>query len=82
MSGIVGHEGRRLQEFTTPFPPGATFVMFSDGIMSRWRLDQYGGLRPRHPALAAGVVFRDQLRGRDDATIIVARPTRREAETE
>jgi hypothetical protein len=79
MSGIVGHEGRRFQEFTTPFPPGSSLVMFSDGITSRWRLDQYSGLRPRHPALAAGVVYRDHLRGRDDATIILARAKRREA---
>jgi anti-sigma regulatory factor (Ser/Thr protein kinase) len=82
MSGIVGHEGRRLQEFTTPMGVGATLVMFSDGIASRWRLDQYSGLRPRHPALAAGVVYRDQLRGRDDATIIVARARRRESDVE
>jgi anti-sigma regulatory factor (Ser/Thr protein kinase) len=82
MSGIVGHEGRRFQEFSAPFPPGATLVMFSDGILSRWRLDQYTGLRPRHPALAAGVVFRDHLRGRDDATIVVARPRRREVDGE
>lgn len=80
MSGIVGHEGRRVQEFSAPFPPDATLVMFSDGIMSRWRLDQYAGLRPHHPALAAGVVYRDQLRGRDDATIVVARSKRRDVE--
>jgi hypothetical protein len=73
MSGILGHESRRFQEFTAPFPAGATLVMFSDGFASRWRLDQYAGLRPRHPALAAAVVYRDHLRGRDDATVIVAR---------
>jgi anti-sigma regulatory factor (Ser/Thr protein kinase) len=78
MSGIVGHEGRRFQEFSTPFPAGANLVMFSDGFATRWRLDQYSGLRPRHPALAAGVVYRDQLRGRDDATVIVTRLRRRE----
>lgn len=78
MSGIVGHEGRRFHEFTAPFPPGASLVMFSDGIATRWRLDQYSGLRPRHPALAAGVVYRDHLRGRDDATVVVARARPRE----
>jgi anti-sigma regulatory factor (Ser/Thr protein kinase) len=80
MSGIVGHEGRRFQEFSTPFPAGANLVMFSDGFATRWRLDQYSGLRPRHPSLAAGVVYRDQLRGRDDATVIVARLRRRESD--
>lgn len=80
MSGIVGHESRRFQEFSAPFPSGASLVMFSDGIATRWRLDQYNGLRPRHPALAAGVVYRDQLRGRDDATIVVARLRRQESD--
>lgn len=82
MSGIVGHQIHKPQEFSTPFPPGASLVMYSDGITSRWRLDNYVGLRPRHPALAAGVVFRDCLRGRDDATIVVARGRRESAESE
>jgi anti-sigma regulatory factor (Ser/Thr protein kinase) len=78
MSGIVGHEGRRFHEFSTPFPAAASLVMFSDGFATRWRLDQYNGLRPRHPALAAGVIYRDHLRGRDDATVVVARARRLE----
>lgn len=83
MSGIVGHEARRVQEFSVPFPAGASLVMFSDGLTTRWRLDQYSGLRPRHPALGAAVAFRDHLRGRDDATVLVARlaSQRREGET-
>jgi anti-sigma regulatory factor (Ser/Thr protein kinase) len=76
MSGIVGHEMPRVREFTAPFAPGSSLVMFSDGLTSRWRLDDYPGLRPRHPALAAGVAFRDHLRGRDDATVVVARMAR------
>ena len=73
MSGIVGHGARRVQEFAISFPAGASLVMFSDGLTTRWRLDQYPGLRPRHPALGAAVAFRDHLRGRDDATVLVAR---------
>jgi anti-sigma regulatory factor (Ser/Thr protein kinase) len=73
MSGIVGHKMPRVREFTTPFTASSSLVMFSDGLTSRWRIDDYPGLRPRHPALAAGVAFRDHLRGRDDATVIVAR---------
>jgi hypothetical protein len=73
MNGIVGHEARKVHVFDAPFEPGASLVMFSDGLTTRWRLDQYPGLRPRHPSLAAGVVFRDHIRGRDDATILVAR---------
>jgi anti-sigma regulatory factor (Ser/Thr protein kinase) len=83
MSGIVGHEARRVQEFAVSFPAGASLVMFSDGLTTRWRLDQYPGLRPRHPALGAAVAFRDHTRGRDDATVLVARlaAPRREGDT-
>lgn len=73
MNGTVGFEMRRVQEFTQPLEVGSVLVMHSDGINTRWRLDQYPGLRPRHPALAAAVLYRDFLRGRDDATVVVAR---------
>lgn len=73
MNGTVGFEMRRVQEFSQSVDPGAVLVMHSDGINTRWRLDQYPGLRQRHPALAAAVLYRDFLRGRDDATVVVAR---------
>lgn len=73
MSGIVGHEMRRINEFLTPFENGSTLIAHSDGVNTRWRLDQYPGIRPRHPALAAALLFRDHVRGRDDATVLVVR---------
>lgn len=72
-AGIVGHEARKIQEFAYPFPSGATLVMNSDGLASRWNLDPYPGLGARDPALVAGVLYRDFARGRDDATVLVAR---------
>jgi hypothetical protein len=73
MAGIVGHEMRRINEFTLPFESGATLLAHSDGINTRWKLDQYPGIRPRHPALLAGLMYRDHVRGRDDASVLVAR---------
>jgi anti-sigma regulatory factor (Ser/Thr protein kinase) len=73
MAGIVGHEMRRINEFTVPFENGATLLAHSDGINTRWRVDQYPGIRPRHPALLAALMYRDHLRGRDDASVLVAR---------
>jgi anti-sigma regulatory factor (Ser/Thr protein kinase) len=73
LGGIVGHDVRRVQPFTDRYTVGDSLVMFSDGIATRWRLDQYPGLRPHHPSIAAAIVHRDYLRGRDDATIFVAR---------
>lgn len=72
-NGIVGHEMRKVQEFSYPFPSGALLVMHSDGLASHWRLDQYAGLAQRHPGLIAGVLYRDHKRPRDDVTVLAAR---------
>jgi anti-sigma regulatory factor (Ser/Thr protein kinase) len=76
MNGTAGAEMGRVHEFTAPFSADATLVLFSDGVQTRWRLDDYPGLRPHHPALIAAVILRDHLRGRDDATILIGRRRR------
>jgi hypothetical protein len=47
--------------------------MHSDGLATRWNLEQYPGLSSRHPTLTAGVLYRDFCRKRDDVTILIAR---------
>jgi anti-sigma regulatory factor (Ser/Thr protein kinase) len=71
--GTVGHDARRIQEFTYPWPAGASLVLHSDGLTSRWTLDAYPGLLERHPMLIAALLYRDFRRGRDDATVLVLR---------
>ena len=73
MNGIAGHEARRVQIFDYEAPADALVVMHSDGINTRWELKNYPGLLLKHPGLIAGVIFRDASRGRDDATVLVAR---------
>jgi hypothetical protein len=77
-NGTVGCEVRKIQEFVYPFPQGALLVLHSDGLGSHWRLDQYPGLAARHPALIAGVLYRDFKRGRDDVTVLAAREVTRD----
>jgi serine phosphatase RsbU (regulator of sigma subunit) len=72
-NGIVGHELRRVQEFTYPWPENALLVMHSDGLMSRWNLAAYPGLSTRHPSIISGVLYRDFNRGYDDVTVVVAK---------
>jgi anti-sigma regulatory factor (Ser/Thr protein kinase) len=72
-NGIVGHTMPRVLPADVPWPPDGRLVMHSDGISSRWRPDSYPGLLARHPALLAGVLFRDFARARDDATVLVIR---------
>ena len=72
-NGIVGHEMRKIQEFTYEWPTDALFVMHSDGVSARWDLSRYPGLVSRHPSVVAGVLYRDFSRGRDDALVVVVR---------
>lgn len=72
-NGIVGHNMRKVQEFTVPFPPGALCVLASDGIQTQWDLGAYPGLHLHAPALVAAVLMRDFIRRRDDAMVLVAR---------
>jgi len=72
-NGIVGHQMRKTQEFAFAFPRTCLLIAHSDGIATRWSLRDYPGLEARSPALIAGAVFRDHVRGRDDATVVVLR---------
>jgi anti-sigma regulatory factor (Ser/Thr protein kinase) len=73
MNGTAGHDAHRITEFQYAWPEGGTLVMHSDGLMSRWSLDQYPGLLNRHPSVIAAVLYRDYTRGRDDTTVVVAK---------
>jgi serine/threonine protein phosphatase PrpC len=73
MNGTLGHQAHRMQQFSYTWNPGDTLVMCSDGLATQWRLEPYPGLLARHPSLVAGVLYRDFARGRDDATVLVAR---------
>lgn len=71
MNGTLGVEARKIREFRYPWT-GGLLVMHSDGLATRWTMDDYPGLSRRDPALIAGVLYRDFLRGRDDVTVVVA----------
>jgi hypothetical protein len=73
MNGTVGHSVGRIQQFSYPWTPESLLIMHSDGLATRWAVEQYPGLASRHPGLLAGVLFRDFSRRRDDATILVSR---------
>jgi anti-sigma regulatory factor (Ser/Thr protein kinase) len=73
MNGTVGHSMGRVQQFSYPWERGSTLIMHSDGLATRWNIAQYQGLANRHPALLAGILFRDFSRKRDDATVIATR---------
>jgi hypothetical protein len=73
LPGIAGHQRRSVREFSYPAPPGAVLAMHSDGVVDRWRLEDYPGLRERSAQVIAATLLRDAGVRRDDACVLVAR---------
>lgn len=73
MTGIAGHVAPKIQQFSYPCEPNSTLIMHSDGLATRWNIEQYPGLSSKHPALIAAVLFRDHTSRRDDVTVLVSR---------
>lgn len=69
--GIVGVQFRKAQPFDYAQVTGQVLILYSDGLQSRWNLQEYPGLAQRHPAIIAAILHRDFCRGRDDVTVIV-----------
>lgn len=55
------------------WPPGATLVLWTDGLASHIDLAAYAELFGRDPAIAAAALHRDHSTDRDDSTVVVVR---------
>jgi hypothetical protein len=73
MNGIAGHHMGKTRQFRYPVSRDSVVVLYSDGLRSRWNLNDYRGLRSRSASLIAGTLLRDQGRGTDDVTVVVAK---------
>ena len=72
LNGTVGREPVQFKQFDTEWDAGSVLVAHSDGLTTRWRLDE-PGLAAKDPTLIAAVLFRDYARELDDVTVVVAR---------
>jgi anti-sigma regulatory factor (Ser/Thr protein kinase) len=75
-SGTVGAQMRQVRELESPWTEDSILVLHSDGLTSRWKLDDLAGITQQHPAVVAGALHRDFRRGRDDATVVVVTGSR------
>jgi len=73
LGGILGHQVRQFRQYQYPWEAGNLLVMHSDGLLSRWSLDGYPGLRQRQAVTIAAVLYRDFRRGKDDVTVVVGK---------
>ena len=71
--GTVGLQIRRVQESRYALPEHALLVVHSDGILTRWNLKEVPELLSCDPIVLAAHLIHNELRGRDDATVVVVR---------
>ncbi len=72
-NGIVGYRLPRLQEFRYGYTPGDLFVLHSDGISSRFILNNPEGWNMDDPQALAEEIAQRFGKDNDDLTIIIAR---------
>lgn len=72
-NGTLGHQVRRVQQFSYPYDRGDLLLMHSDGLTSQPKLGVPPSLLSQPPNVIAPFLFSEQLRGRDDATLLVNR---------
>jgi anti-sigma regulatory factor (Ser/Thr protein kinase) len=73
LNGTAGQNCDRIMDFSYAWPEDGLLVLHSDGLSTSTGLESYPGLAARDPALIAGVLYRDFCRGRDDATVVIAK---------
>lgn len=71
--GIVGHMLPNLKTASIAWEKGDTLIMHSDGLHVTGKGITHPGLLVRHPAVLAGMLYAEQKRGRDDASVVVLR---------
>ena len=72
-NGTLGHQMRRVQQFEYTYTPGDLLLMQSDGLVTQSKKGLPGTLFAQPPMVIAPLIFSEQLRGRDDATLLVNR---------
>jgi len=73
-NGIIGHNiPRTLNATVVPYSLHQILVMHSDGLRTRWSLNDLTSIIKQDPGLIAAALYKDNLRGNDDATILVAK---------
>jgi hypothetical protein len=68
-NGTLGHEIRKIDEFTYEIPDGAALYAFRR-LGSQWDIRKYPGLLSHHPQIVTSILYRDFHKDRDDVTVL------------
>jgi len=72
-NGTLGVQIQKIQDVAHAWPMHALIILHSDGLTSRWKLDEAPGLIQCDPAVVAGWLIREHTRGWDDVTVVVVK---------
>ena len=73
-NGIIGHNiPRTLNDSVVTMEKHQALIMHSDGLRTRWNLNDLPALLKYDPAMIAGVLFKDNARRTDDMTVLAAK---------
>ncbi len=56
-----------------PAETNHTLIMSSDGLRTRWDLAKYTGFNRYDPIILAAMLYKDFVRGTDDASVLIGR---------
>ncbi|WP_246074221.1 SpoIIE family protein phosphatase [Flavobacterium daemonense] len=73
-NGIIGHNiPRTINSTVVPYQKHQVIVMHSDGLRTRWNLSELNSIIKQSPGIIASALYKDNVRGTDDATILVGK---------
>lgn len=72
-NGTLGHQTRRVQQFSYRYQPRDLLLMLSDGLRTHSKLGIPPTLLAQSPSVVATLLYAEQVRGTDDATLLVTR---------
>jgi negative regulator of sigma-B (phosphoserine phosphatase) len=68
-AGVLGHQVTKFRVCNGSLKPGARLALFSDGISTRFRLEEW---RQLEPARACSEIMTRHRRKHDDSTVLIA----------
>jgi len=73
-NGIIGHNiPRTLNSTSVPYKKHQIIVMHSDGLRTRWNLNEMTSLIKQPSGIIASAIYKENIRGTDDASILVGK---------
>jgi len=73
-NGIVGHNiPRTLKSTSIPYQKHQMIVMHSDGLKTRWSLNDLPSILKYEPSVIAAALYKGNVRGNDDTTVFIGK---------